>query len=258
MLRYRLAALVLSSWSAVRAGDAGTVSNDLSQSLSVGAKPSLSVEIDAGSVTIARGAAGRVDVAATRLASGQTALNALTLDIGRDGDRVRVVFRRGADALANQSVILHLMVPETTSISVSTGSGSITVGDTGDGARLKTGAGTVITRNVRGPLDIVAGSGGIEVWGADGSVRAEASAGSVKVEGDYRAASRVSSSAGAVTVRLYPDAGPASQCPRPLHQRRVRAEGSDLGHEASGQVGDGSKGTVEAIATAGRVELLKR
>ena len=234
------------------------VSNDLTQSLSVGAKPALSVELDSGSVTVTRGPSGRIDIAATRRAAGQAALNALFLDIGRDGDRVRIVFRRSADALANQSVTLRITVPENTAISIALGAGSVSISDTSEGATVRTGAGSITMRDVRGALEAVTGAGDIEIWAADGQVRAESSAGSVKAEGLFSGSCRLATAAGGVTVRLYPNAGLRVSARGLSVRDEMGIKVSADGREATGVVGDGSRGTLEALAVAGRVELLKR
>jgi hypothetical protein len=237
---------------------APTVTQSVTQSLDVGPASALSVEIDAGSVTIERGRDGRVDVSATKSAAGQAALNSLFLDIGRDGDRVRVVFHRSADSTGGQSVTLRIGVPRATAVSVTTGAGAVDISGISGGANVRTGAGQISCRDATGTLDTVTSAGDVEVWGADGPVRANASAGAVKVEGKLSGDSRLSSGSGAVTVRLYPDAG-----------LRITARGlavrNDFGFEASSdgravtaQMGDGSRGSLDVTASAGRVELLKR
>jgi hypothetical protein len=233
-------------------------SQDVTQTIEVGQSATVTVDIDVGSVTIERGRDGRLDVAATKSAAGQAALNSLYLEIGRDGDRVRVVFHKGADTGANQTVALRIAVPSATTVTVSTGAGAVTVAGTAGGVTVKSGLGPVSCRDVTGALDLAATSGDIEVWGADGPVRASAVAGAVKVEGKLSGDSRLSSGTSGVTVRLYPDAG-----------LRISAHGLSLRQEfgwpvspdhtqVSASLGDGSRGALEVTALAGRVELLKR
>ena len=57
---------------------------------------------------------------------------------------------------------------------------------------------------------------------------------------------------------VYPDAGLRLTRRGTSVQQRIRVEGTSDGREASGLVGDGTKGTLEATPTAGRVELLER
>ena len=233
------------------------VSDSASHTLVVGAEPTVDIELAAGDVTVEPGPNATVDLAYTRHANGQAALNALRLDVTQSGDRVNVRFQRSTDLTANQSVTLRVRAPASARISVTTGSGNIVVRGTQTGVTARTGAGAIDVRDAAGPLDLRTGSGSIEVWGAAGPVRLDSSAGAIKAEGRLTGESRISVAAGSVTVRLYPDAA-----------LKVTAAGLAIaddfglsqggGRSVAGAIGDGSKGSLDISAAAGKVALIRR
>jgi hypothetical protein len=103
----------------------------------------------------------------------------------------------------NRNVRITVRVPRSTTVSLDTSGGAVTVADLGGNARLRTSGGRVRARNVDGDIDARTSGGGIDIADVRGNVRAGTSGGGIEVD-SVRGAIDVRTSGGGIRVR---DAG---------------------------------------------------
>lgn len=251
------------------------------------------VEIDnrRGSVRVEAGRPGRIRVHAERHASSQDDLAAIAVDVD-PGPTARVT-TDWPGRTRRTSVALTVEVPPESLVRVRTGSGSVRVLDVGGQvqARTKSG-GSIRIVGARGPADAETAGGSIRVLGHDGpvvastsggsirlrgrlteTVRAETSGGSIRITGVDGATvqgstsggsirfhgrpegnSMLTTSGGSVRVTLAPDADVAFEAQGTSVSSDLEAVSSTR-TSLSGQVGDGSKGTLRVKTSGGSVSI---
>ncbi len=146
----------------------------------------LVLSAEAGSLRIeGKEGLSQVLVRGTACASSEGDLDEITLETGRDGDRLRVEAKtpNGDDGWGwNRYARLDLAVevPTDLALEVSDGSGSIEVERT-DSIVIRDGSGSIEIREVTGSVQIVDGSGEIEIRGVRGDVTLTDGSGEIDV-----------------------------------------------------------------------------
>jgi hypothetical protein len=92
--------------------------------------------------------------------------------------------RRNGDLYSNIAIDYDISLPRASTLSASTGSGSVQIQDVGASLKAASGSGTVRAEGIHGPADLQTGSGNIYLQQtAGGDVRAQTGSGSIHLNG---------------------------------------------------------------------------
>lgn len=158
------------------------------QTLDVSGPPTFSLDESNGTVTITRGAEGKVVVHAVKRATTDDLLNRLNVDIRQDGNRI-VVQTTGED-----DVSIHLFGGNRNLVDY-----TIQLPPRADLVATKIANGRLEVAGIMGPLDLAASNGTITARDVDGAVKAQSTNGRVTVSGG-RGALDLGTSNGTITV----------------------------------------------------------
>jgi len=237
-----------------RAG--GPEGDRLEQTFAVGEAPRVVVDNFAGSVTVNIGEPDEVYVKATKKALRARDLNLIGVGLAEAVDGVRVKTGRplfGRDT----SVELVITTPPDTRLEVKTGAGTVIVRDLNGPVVAKVGAGTVEMRDVRGEIEASTGAGTITVGGAEGPVRLENGAGGIVYQGTPQGDSYLKSSVGAIALTLprQPDVRVDLKTSVGAIELGCPVEGVVQPRRVVGVIGSGLQGTIQARNDVGGIGL---
>jgi len=219
----------------------GEITEQMEETFEVGSSPKVVVSSFAGSVQVRAGAEGEVKVVATKYADQGGDLDDIELEMQAQGARVEIT-ARPRHTTGNRWVEFVITVPAETDLD------------------LRTGAGAVEVRGIRGDLEADAGAGGIEIKGAEGPARLVAGAGGIDYEGRPTGQSTFRVGAGGITLRLPPDADVQVDLSAGLGgvSSQLLVTGRVTRHAIHGTIGTGEKGSVSATAGVGGIDLVRK
>jgi hypothetical protein len=253
-----LAALLvgLLASTACRSGAAPPITDSETRHFPVGDNPSLSLDLDGGSIDVRAGAGAEIRVTLRKSAPSRAVLRSIATRWTQEGDSVSVRVSHPRRWLGRSGTTeAELVVPRRTALELNTGRGSIGVGGLESGLRARTGGGSLVVAATSGDLDLSTGGGGIEISGLSGQVRARTGGGSIVASGEFRGDSRLETGGGSITVELRDEA-----------RLRIEARGTKVTSELDiagqtapgylkGVLGDGSRGSLELQTGGGSVRL---
>lgn len=187
------------------AGPAGGDLGSFDRSFTVNGPVQLNLENNSGSVTIRRGASDKVEIHAkirsNNWFSGDIEEQAKKIianpPVEQSGNNIRVYKAEPGDWFKHVSITYDIVVPEQTTVSSATGSGSQTIesikgpvnahsgsgslriSDIGDQAEATTGSGSVTLQSIKGPARVSTGSGSVHADGIAGALRVRTGSGGV-------------------------------------------------------------------------------
>jgi DUF4097 and DUF4098 domain-containing protein YvlB len=199
------------------------------RTLTVSGPVELSVDSGSGSITVDSGGSGSVRIVGTIRANPWRLRGGSDLEarvkriesqppIEQNGSRIAVGKERDQSLYENISVSYEIVVPETTSltthtgsgsvhvgalrgpVNVSSGSGSLHIGATGGAVEASTGSGEINVAGAKGRVQAHSGSGSIYLRNISGDSSADAGSGSIVVEQTGPGEVRVSNSSGSIKV----------------------------------------------------------
>jgi hypothetical protein len=220
-------------------------------------KPSLTIAVDDANVHVRPGPPGRIDVELEtrgwRIGNG-----GLRIVAEQDGNEIHYEVRQPHGFFifsfnVGRHVDLDVHVPPELDLEVTTGDGSVAVGDLSGEIHLHTGDGNVDGQHLRGDLVIESGDGRVVVEGCDGGLRARSGDGRVRVEGRFDRLD-VGTSDGSVEVEALPRSTVADEWrvttgDGPVVVRLPR----DLHADLDLHTGDGAISTDLALEVSGTV-----
>jgi hypothetical protein len=157
---------------------------------SVGSSPAVEVDVGSGNVDLVLGTAGQIVVVAELQKP-----ESVEYEVSQDGDSITVdaKTRRGSKA------DVTLTVPENTSFTLSTGSGSVEVPAMQASGQVNSGSGLVSLGKIRGDVGVNTGSGHITLSGVSGSFNMNTGSGNIMLS-DSTGSFSLNSGSGKVDV----------------------------------------------------------
>jgi hypothetical protein len=162
------------------------------RTLDVPGDVTLEVETGSGSIRIVPGPDGSVSIRGEIRAGSWMSLGSSAREkvrrieenppIEQNGGVIRIGAERGEDLYRNVSISYEIVVPAATSIVSRTGSGSHVIGDVRGPVEAKTGSGSIRIGAVGGAVEATSGSGSIEVVSARGRLDARTGSGAISAE----------------------------------------------------------------------------
>jgi DUF4097 and DUF4098 domain-containing protein YvlB len=196
----------------INAGDAFTAEAEEQESLEVGEAAVLIVEDRAGDIRVLVGEAGEIQVAAHKVAHGDSQaeadadLAALDFQISQEGSTVTVAVIQPEAAICMgmcraDTVDFTIRVPEGTAVRASTDSGEVSVTGTGGSASLSSAYGDILASQVVGDLQAETSSGRVEARDIrNGNVNLHSDYGDVSLEDAGVGSLTITTSSGRITL----------------------------------------------------------
>lgn len=243
----------------------GTLAANYSQKiepikLEVAAGEKLVVDSDGGSITVLPGDAGVMVLEAEKRASSEATLDKIKIVIDQKDRRVRVSWNSEDGSKSRRYVIFAIKVPKGTPVEALTKSGSIDVHGNDSGLVAETKGGAIEVEKVAGDLKLITGGGSIDVAGARGQVVASSGGGSIDVAGEITGKSSIKTGGGSIDVVLPDDARLTVEASTGGGSIRndfgLAAKGAGS-RSLTGQIGDGSAGSLTIKTGGGSVEIRK-
>lgn len=241
----------------------GTQSANYSQEiepikLEVAEGEKLVVDSDGGSITVLPGDPGVMLLEAEKRASSEASLDKLKIVIDQKDKRVRVSWNSEEGSKSRRYVNFAIKVPRGTPVEAVTKSGSIDVHGLDSGLVAESKGGAIEVEKVTGDLKLITGGGSIDVVGAKGQVVASSGGGSIEVAGEITGRSSIKTGGGSIDVALPADARLAVEASTGGGSIRndfgLAAKGTGS-KSLSGQIGDGSAGSLTLKTGGGSVEI---
>jgi hypothetical protein len=162
------------------------------RTLDVLADVSLEVETGSGSIRIVPGPDGSVSIRGDIRAGSWMSLGSSAREkvrrieenppIEQNGGQIRIGAERDEDLYRNVSISYEIVVPAATSVVSRTGSGSQIIGDVRGPVEAKTGSGSIRVGAVGAAVEATSGSGRIEVVSARGRLDARTGSGAISAD----------------------------------------------------------------------------
>lgn len=186
---------------------AGSANGTFSRSFNVSGPVQLNLENGSGSVTIRRGASGKVEVNARMRAnnwfsSAEEQIKKLEQNppVEQSGNTIRIYRPEPRDMFNRVSITYDVTVPEDTSVRSSTGSGSQTIDGVIGPVYARSGSGSLHLTSIGSQVEAKTGSGSIELNGIKGAANVETGSGSVRANG-IGGASKIHTGSGGIDLR---------------------------------------------------------
>lgn len=227
------------------------VQDERTQTVKVSGAPLVVVQSDAGPVQVSAGDDSSVSVDWKKRAPSKTDAKEMQVNVASSSGMVTVQYHFTGQTSANRDVELAVQMPRGSKLQAATNAGPITVSNLEQGADLRSG-GPLTLKNDKGPLSLQTGGGSITVGAADGTVTATTSGGDIKLDGRLAGANLLHTSGGAIGVTLSTGSS--------LSVTAATSAGTisnDFGFGASGNIGDGSGGSLDLVTSAGNISLHK-
>src|SRR5438445_9336706 len=166
----------------------GAVHGEFERTLSVSGHVDLQVETGSGSIEVHRGGSNQIHVlgriSANEWFGGGNAEERVKKiesnpPIQQSGNDIRIGHIDDPELKHNISISYELVVPDTTQLRASSGSGSQTISGISGTLEANTGSGSLKLSNIGSGVRAHTGSGSIEIDGAKGSVYARTGSGSI-------------------------------------------------------------------------------
>jgi DUF4097 and DUF4098 domain-containing protein YvlB len=237
----------------------GAMSERTEQSFNVGAAPNLTVDNFAGNVTLRAGAAGTVQVIATKRASNQAGLN--RIDVQVEQQQGGLLVRTSTSGIpSNLSVQLEITAPAGALLDVHTGAGTLDVQGFSGAVKVDTGAGSVSILDVQGSIVGHTGAGSIDVQGATGQVQVDSGAGSIDYLGTPQGDCRFESGTGSIRLSLPANLGATLDLSTGVGDVSVAfaVAGQVSKREVQGTIGGGGETSIYAHTGTGSIDLIRR
>jgi len=228
-----------------------------SRHFDVSGKPTLSIDARDGNVRVSPGAPGRIDIE-VETHGWQIGNGGVKIVAEQQGNQVHFEVHEPSGWLVfslrvNRRVAIDVHVPPELTLDVSTGDGSVTVGDLTGDIHLHTGDGNVDAQRLKGDLAIESGDGRVSVMGHDGRLRARSGDGHMSAHGRFDRLD-VGTSDGSVDVDVLPrsrvvDEWRVTSGDGPVTVRLPR----DLAADLDVHTGDGRITTDLTVAVTGTV-----
>jgi hypothetical protein len=154
----------------------------LERTLDVSPGTALQVDNFAGTIDVEAGSTNQIQITAVKHGPAGSNLDRIDVRIEQQGTTVRVRTTRPA-GLSNLYVSLQIRVPEGTPLDLSSGSGGIEVEGIRGDVRAETGSGSVIATSIVGNVVLNSGSGSVEARNVEGSLSIDSGSGSLTVQG---------------------------------------------------------------------------
>ena len=223
------------------------------EDIPVSGAPWIMVQTAGGGIDVRPGTDGHVHVEVKRRAPTADEAKALKVTAKVDNGVVRILWQ--SDGKPHRSVSFVIQAPASCRLALATSGGGISVDGFTGGVTANTSGGAINVANLRGEVSLKTSGGSIGALGVDGTLDARTSGGDVKVAGNLRGANTVATSGGAIEVRL-------------ADKSKLRVEGSTSGGGATndfgwpatggrftGQIGDGSSGSLNAHTSGGSIAV---
>ncbi len=211
------------------------------RSFTVGGPVDLSIENSSGSVSVRRGDTSKVEIHAMVRAGnffGNAEEQAKKIlqnpPVQQNGNSIRITRPEPRDWFNHVSISYDIVVPEETTITSSTGSGSQTISSVKGPVTIKSGSGSLDISNVASGTEAQTGSGSIKLYSVDGTVRAQTGSGSVRADG-VGGAFRVRTGSGGIDAELS-SAGDVDAQTGSGHIRIENVNGGLTAHAGSGSI----------------------
>lgn len=185
-------------------------------------------EIDAGAGSLTLIGDENADAIQVQAEIYQTAANddyTLTLDL-QDGNRARLVADAASTFGGSDRIDLSITVPETLSVTIVDGSGSIQVEALIGALNIDDGSGSIRVSDIRGGVVIEDGSGSIVVTGVSGNVSIDDGSGSISIK-DAGGKVSVSDGSGSIDVDGADDFELLDDGSGSVSTRNIRSRGTD-------------------------------
>jgi DUF4097 and DUF4098 domain-containing protein YvlB len=186
---------------------AGSVDGTFSRSFNVSGPVQLNLDNGSGSVTIRRGAAGKVEVNAKMRAhnwfsNAEEEIKKIEQNppVEQSGNSIRIYRPEPKEIFNRVSISYDITVPEDTSVRSSTGSGSQNIDGVAGPVYARSGSGSLHLTSIGSQVEAKTGSGSIELDGIKGSADIETGSGSVHANG-VGGGSKIHTGSGGIDLR---------------------------------------------------------
>jgi hypothetical protein len=247
------------------------VTQELTDSFSVGDSPLVIVETFNGGIAVKRGVSGQVECRVVKRARGETSeaaqaeLERLNVEMGKVGETIRVAAKPPTPGGGNASATIDLIVPQGASVRLKSTNGGIRVEQTAGPVQAETANGAIHLRDVTGALNLVAANGSIDCNARDAVIQAETANGSIDFEGSLADGSSSFQTRNGSVQLGFPDHQSFSVDAQTDHGK-VKSD-FDIALESRqgkrskhlvGRVGDDPKARVLVRTSNGSIELRER
>jgi DUF4097 and DUF4098 domain-containing protein YvlB len=188
-------------------GGFGNELGNFDRSFSVSGPVELNIENSSGSVNVRRGATDKVEIHARIHSSnwfGDSEAQAKKImekpPVEQSGNAVHIYRPEPHDWFNHISINYEITVPEETTVTSATGSGSQTVANVKGPVNVKSGSGSVTVTDVGAQTEATTGSGSITLQSVKGSAKVQTGSGSVHADG-IAGAFRVRTGSGSIEFR---------------------------------------------------------
>jgi hypothetical protein len=230
------------------------------EDVKVNGTPQIVVENSGGAVSLTAGPAGVVHVIEERHADSEADARAILVTASFENGRVLVRWRDDHHS-NNRSVAFRVTAPAGCSLSLHTGGGAVTVGGFTGGVEAHTGGGAIDIEDMRGRVQAHSGGGGIVVKHITGTVEADTGGGAIAVDGTLSGSNHLSTGGGPITVSIPATSKlkvEALTSGGPAHNAfGLSGGGWPISDRFSGNIGDGSAGSLEMRSGGGPIKLRK-
>lgn len=234
----------------------------IERSFAVGDAPRLGVHALAGNVTVRPGDEGTIQVLASIKTSRASDLDSIEVDFFEQAGGLDIEVRLSGPGVLvrNSSVDLEIVAPPDTRLDLETSFANVDVKGFTGGAKVLTGAGSIIINDVAGLIEASSDMGMIDVRDAVGPVLLTTRAGLVMYEGMPRGECRMETEVGAIEITLAasPDLQIDAQTGLGAVELQCPVSGRIASRQVKGVIGSGEEGSIRAVSRVGAISITCR